>query len=137
MSVLSKLIAKLQRATKLDSSPEIKEVLGEALEYVTEQDQLEKKKACRARSMNPVTFRGREGNGGSAIKMAMTMGRLWVGEGGKDLDKRVTVAVYEEPEFGEFEDSNMRAVMVIPEEHLVSGLRAIFPNGELNTDVGN
>ena len=131
MTKVESLLAEVTRALEEQPSDQTKGALEKVLEYMREQDRLERERTIPR--LNPVTFRGLNGR----EKMALTFGRLWTAKEGEEWDKKITVVVYEEPVFGEFQEEHIRAVLVIPEEHVINGLKAVFPNGELNQRTAN
>lgn len=83
--------------------------------------------------LNPVTFRGEpEKNGGK--RLALTLGRLMISpDAGKTWQYPLTAVLYEEPE-GEVLDveQHVKGQVVLDANHVIGGLKLLFPNGELN-----
>lgn len=84
------------------------------------QPQLEPSQGEAQRSLNPVTFRPRQGD------VVLTVGRMHVGTCLSDLQKFIPVAMWREA------GHEVLAVTQLDEETLLSGLSCLFPRGELS-----
>jgi hypothetical protein len=73
------------------------------------------------RGMNPVTFRDGKGNG-------LSIGRLHVQFGNEPVQKRVVIVMSEGVDSDRVK---VLGTMTFDEEHLIGGLKKLFPNGEL------
>lgn len=83
--------------------------------------------------INPITLRGRDSHQGEK-KVALTLGRLWVGVGAP-TNKLLTAVIWEDT--GEERPENIKAFCVLDEYHFINGLSHLFPAGEADKIAGS